>query len=91
MFECRVEPKHDLNLSVRWYRNDEELVGFIMIIYNNNIIITYNDNIIINLSVCWYRNDEELVGLIDNDEYTKDERINTSTGSAKITKRIGRP
>ena len=28
MFECRVEPKHDLNLSVRWYRNDEELVGF---------------------------------------------------------------
>jgi hypothetical protein len=26
MFECRVEPKHDLNLSVRWYRNDEELV-----------------------------------------------------------------
>merc|ERR1719422_806595 len=25
MFECRVEPKHDLNLSVRWYRNDEEL------------------------------------------------------------------
>ena len=41
MFECRVEPKHDLNLSVRWYRNDEELVGFIMvyimIIYDNNI------------------------------------------------------
>ena len=29
MFECRVEPKHDLNLSVRWYRNDEELVGLI--------------------------------------------------------------
>ena len=27
MFECRVEPKHDLNLSVRWYRNDEELVS----------------------------------------------------------------
>jgi len=26
MFECRVEPKHDLNLSVRWYRNEEELV-----------------------------------------------------------------
>jgi len=26
-FECRVEPKHDLNLSVRWYRNDEELVS----------------------------------------------------------------
>ena len=26
MFECRVEPKHDLNLSVRWYRNDEEIV-----------------------------------------------------------------
>ena len=34
MFECRVEPKHDLNLSVRWYRNDEELVGFIMIMIN---------------------------------------------------------
>ena len=52
MFECRVEPKHDLNLSVRWYRNDEELVG-----------------------------------LIDNDECTKDERINTApwTASAKIT------
>ena len=28
MFECRVEPKHDLNLAVRWYRNDEELVSF---------------------------------------------------------------
>ena len=56
MFECRVEPKHDLNLSVRWYRNDEELVG-----------------------------------LIDNDECTKDERINTLTGSANITKRTGRP
>merc|ERR1719336_1830177 len=27
MFECRVEPKHDLNLSVRWYRNEEELVS----------------------------------------------------------------
>ena len=27
VFECRVEPKHDLNLAVRWYRNDEELVG----------------------------------------------------------------
>ena len=27
MFECRVEPKHDLNLAVRWYRNDEELVS----------------------------------------------------------------
>merc|ERR1719242_2425778 len=26
MFECRVEPKHDLNLSVRWYRNEEELL-----------------------------------------------------------------
>merc|ERR1719400_896125 len=27
VFECRVEPKHDLNLAVRWYRNDEELVS----------------------------------------------------------------
>ena len=30
MFECRVEPKHDLNLAVRWYRNDEELVSLVL-------------------------------------------------------------
>ena len=30
VFECRVEPKHDLNLSVRWYRNDEELVSHVL-------------------------------------------------------------
>jgi len=27
MFECRVEPKHDLNLEVRWYHDGEELVS----------------------------------------------------------------
>jgi len=26
MFECRVEPKHDLNLSVCWYRDGQEVV-----------------------------------------------------------------
>jgi len=25
LFECRVEPKHDLNLSVRWFHDEEEL------------------------------------------------------------------
>jgi len=27
VFEARIEPKHDLNLSVRWYHDDEELVS----------------------------------------------------------------
>lgn len=27
VFECRIEPKHDLNLSVRWYHDEEELVS----------------------------------------------------------------